>query len=48
MSEGKVVTLVKTDDDKVREVSDILRRIGAYDVESHRSWKAELGRLMVL
>ncbi|MGI6643235.1 MAG: hypothetical protein ACOX3V_04455 [Bacillota bacterium] len=32
---GKVVTLVKTDDDKVREVSDILRRNGAYDVESH-------------
>ncbi len=32
---GKVVAMVKADDDKVKEASDILRRNGAYDVESH-------------
>ncbi len=32
---GRVVTLVKADDGKVDEASDILRRNGAKDVESH-------------
>ena len=32
---GKIVALVKADDDKADEASDIFRRNGAKDVESH-------------
>ncbi len=33
--EGKIVAAVKAEDDKVNEVSDVFRRCGAKDVESH-------------
>jgi outer membrane lipoprotein SlyB len=33
--EGKVVTAVRTDDNKVKDAADILRRNGASDVETH-------------
>lgn len=35
VKEGKIVTAVKSDDDKVEDAADILRRNGAYDVETH-------------
>lgn len=33
--EGKIVTLVRTHDDRVDQAADILRRHGAKDVETH-------------
>jgi hypothetical protein len=35
VKEGKIVTAVKSDDDKVEDAADTLRRNGAYDVETH-------------
>lgn len=35
VKEGKIVAAVKTDDDKVQDAGDILRRNGASDVETH-------------
>jgi len=35
VKEGKIVAAVKTSDDKVEEAAEILRRHGAYDVETH-------------
>jgi outer membrane lipoprotein SlyB len=35
VKEGKIVAAVKTGDDKVQDVADILRRNGAFDVETH-------------
>lgn len=35
IKEGKIVTAVKSDDDKVEDAADILRQNGAYDVETH-------------
>ncbi len=33
--EGKIVAVVKTDDDKIYAAADILRRNGAQDIETH-------------
>ncbi|HHY75990.1 MAG TPA: hypothetical protein GX500_04290 [Firmicutes bacterium] len=35
VKEGKIVAAVRTRDDKVEDAADILRRNGAYDVETH-------------
>ncbi len=35
VKEGKIVAAVKCDDDKVKDAADIMRRNGAYDVETH-------------
>ena len=35
VKEGKIVTALKSDDTKVQEAADILRRNGARDVETH-------------
>lgn len=35
VKEGKIVTAVKCDDDKVEDCAEILRRNGASDVETH-------------
>ncbi|MGI6662119.1 MAG: hypothetical protein ACOX4B_01355 [Bacillota bacterium] len=35
VKEGKIVTAVRSDDDKVEDAADILRQNGAYDVETH-------------
>jgi hypothetical protein len=32
---GKIVAAVKTSDDKVEDAAEVLRRNGAYDVETH-------------
>ncbi len=35
VKEGKIVTAVRCDDDKVEDCAEVLRRNGAYDVETH-------------
>ncbi len=35
VKEGKIVAAVRTDDHKVQDAADILRRNGAFDVETH-------------
>jgi outer membrane lipoprotein SlyB len=35
VKEGKIVAAVRSNDDKVEDAADILRRNGAYDVETH-------------
>ncbi|HHY34313.1 MAG TPA: hypothetical protein GX510_01540 [Firmicutes bacterium] len=35
VKEGKIVALVRTDDDKVSEAADVMRRHGATEVETH-------------
>ncbi|MGE5579176.1 MAG: hypothetical protein ACM3WU_03940 [Bacillota bacterium] len=35
VKEGKIVAAVKTSDEKIEDAADVLRRNGAYDVETH-------------